>query len=109
MPELKLCMLRPGAFNHNDINGSLNKLEDVAHYLYSSNTGGKRYWFQSKANINILLNQAKGEVSVDEMNVEILKRLKAINLMGSPFKVLVDPSSDIPEQKSLTLILMHPY
>ena len=108
MPELKLCMLRPGAFNHNDINGSLNKLEDVAHYLYSSNTGGKRYWFQSKANINILLNQAKGEVSVDEMNVEILKRLKSINLMGSPFKVLVDPSGDIPEQKSLTLIILHP-
>lgn len=108
MPELKLCMLRPGAFNHNDINGSLNKLEDVAHYLYSSHTGGKRYWFQSKANINILLNQAKAEVSDDEKNVEILKRLKAINLMGSPFKVLVDPSGDIPEQKSLTLILMHP-
>lgn len=108
MPELKLCMLRPNAFNHNDINGSLNKLEDVAHYLYSSNTGGKRYWFQSKANINILLNQAKSEVSVDEMNLEILKRLKAINQMGSPFKILVDPAEDIPEQKSLTLILLHP-
>lgn len=108
MPELKLCMLRPNAFNHNDIDGVLNKLESVAHYLYSSNTGGKRYWFQSKANINILLNQAKSEVSLDEMNVEILKRLKAINLMGCPFKVLVDPSSDIPEQKSLTLILLHP-
>ncbi len=108
IPELKLCMLRPGTFNHNDINGSLNKLEDVAHYLYSSSTGGKRYWFQSKANINILLNQAKAEVTMDEKNVEILKRLKSINPLGSPFKVLVDPSGDIPEQKSLTLILMHP-
>lgn len=108
MPELKLCMLRPGAFNHNDVNGSLNKLEDVAHYLYSSNTGGKRYWFQSKPNINILLNQAKSEVTVDERNVEILRRLKSVNLMGSPFNVLVDPSGDIPEQKRLTLILLHP-
>lgn len=108
IPELKLCMLRPGAFNHNDINGALNKLEDVAHYLYSSNTGGKRYWFQSKANINILLNQAKSEVSIDEMNVEILKRLKALNPIGSPFRVLVDPSEDIPEQKSLTLVILHP-
>ena len=106
--ELKLCMLRPNAFNHNDIDGVLNKLESVAHYLYSSSTGGKRFWFQSKANVNILLNQAKSEVTVEEMNVEILKRLKAINLMGSPFKVLVDPSEDIPEQKSLTLILLHP-
>ena len=108
MPELKLCMLRPNAFNHNDIDGVLNKLESVAHYLYSSNTGGKRFWFQSKANINILLNQAKSEVTVDEMNVEILKRLRSVNLMGSPFKVLVDPSEDIPEQKSLTLVLLHP-
>ena len=108
MQELKLCMLRPNAFNHNDIDGVLNKLESVAHYLYSSNTGGKRFWFQSKPNINILLNQAKSEVKVEEMNVEILRRLKSINLMGSPFHVLVDPSSDIPEQKSLTLIILHP-
>ena len=108
MAELKLCMLRPNAFNHNDINGALNKLEDVAHYLYSSNTGGKRYWFQSKANVNILLNQAKSEVTPDEMNLEILKRLKAVNSMGGTFRVLVDPSEDIPEQKSLTLILLHP-
>ena len=109
MAELKLCMLRPGAFNHNDIDGVLNKLESVAHYLYSSNTGGKRYWFQSKANINILLNQAKSEVTVDEMNVEILNRLKANSFINNGlFRVLVNPNEDIPEQTKPTLIVMHP-
>jgi len=110
IPELKLCMLRPNAFNHNDINGALSKLEEVAHYLYYSQTGGKRYWFQSKANINILLNQAKSEVSVDEMNEEILRRLRALNPVGSPFKLLVDPSEDnIPEQdRQLAMVILHP-
>ena len=110
IPELKLCMLRPNAFNHNDINGALSKLEDVAHYLYYSQTGGKRYWFQSKANINILLNQAKSEVSVDEMNDEILKRLRTLSPVGSPFKILVDPSEDnIPEQdRQLAMVILHP-
>lgn len=108
IPELKLCVLKPNAFNHNDVNGALSQLEEVAHYLYSSNTGGKRFWFQSKANINILLNQAKAEVSTDEMNVEILKRLRGVNMVTGFSKILVDPSEDIPEQKALTLVIMHP-
>ena len=107
MEELKLCVLKPGAFNHNDVNGALNKLENVAHYLYSSTVGGKHYWFQSKANINILLNQAKSEIRQEEKDNEILRRLNAAATMRD-YKVLVNPSVEIPEQKSLTLVILGP-
>ena len=29
--ELKLCILKPSAFNHSEVNSALNKLEQVAH------------------------------------------------------------------------------
>ena len=106
--ELKLCMLKPNAFNHNDIDGALNKYEQVAHYLHYSNIGEKRYWFHSKPNINIILNQAKTEIANDEIRTEIVRRLKNSCSFIPNLNVLIAPTSDIPEQKSLTLIVMGP-
>jgi hypothetical protein len=106
--ELKLCMLKPNAFNHNDIDGALNKYEQVAHYLHYSNIGEKRYWFHSKPNINIILNQAKTEISNDEIRAEIVKRLKNSCAFITDPKTLIAPTSDIPEQKALTLVVLDP-
>lgn len=106
--QLKLCVLRPKAFNHNDIDGALNKLEQVAHYLYSSKVGGATYWFESKANINILIAQAKAEVKNEDVEAEIVKKLKASANFIHELNVLVCPSSDVPEQKQLTLVILHP-
>ena len=106
--ELKLCMLKPNAFNHNDIDGALNKYEQVAHYLHYSNIGEKRYWFHSKPNINIILNQAKAEISDDEIHTEIIKRLKNCCSFVPNLNVLIAPTGDIPEQKSLTMVVMGP-
>lgn len=108
LAELKLSMLKPESFNHNDINGALDKLEDVAHYLYYSTTGHKRYWFHTKPNINILINQAKNDVSRTEVEAEILKRLIDRSRTVQTFNVLVNPSDDVPEQQKLTLIILGP-
>lgn len=108
--ELKLSVLKPDTFNHNSVNGALDVFESFAHYLYYSSAGSdtKRYWFHTKPNINILINQAKNDVKKSEIDAEILQRinksLNAINL----FNTLVDPSKDIPEQKKPTLIVLHP-
>ena len=59
MKELKLCMLRPASFNHSYIDNAVGKLEQVAHYLYSSSIQEKKLWFEARPNVNILLNQAK--------------------------------------------------
>ena len=106
--ELKLCMLRPKAFNHNDINGALNKLEEVAHYLHSSKGGVATYWFESKANINILISQAKSEVKQDDVNAEIVRRVKQASSFVHELNVLTCPTSDVPEQRKLTLVILHP-
>ena len=106
--QLKLCLLRPAAFQHSEINNALNKLEQVAYYLYSTNIGTRSYWFQAKPNVNILINSAKSEISLPEVNTEILKRLNSQTNSNSQLKVLINPSNDIPEQKSLSLIILGP-
>ena len=106
--QLKLCVLRPKAFNHNDVDGALNKLEQVAHYLHSAKVGNATYWFESKANINILLSQAKVDIKQEEAEAEILSRLKASAQFVNELNVMVAPTGDIPEQKTLSLVIMHP-
>lgn len=101
-------MLRPSAFQHSEINNALNKLEQVAYYLYSTNAGTKNYWFQAKPNVNILINGAKSEISINDVKAEIVKRLNSQVSGNSQLRILVNPSGDIPEQKSLTLIIFGP-
>ncbi len=111
VPEIKLHLITPGGFNHNSINGALDELESSAYYLYYAQTGGapKRYWFHTKPNINILINQAKADVKSDAIDAEIIKRLKDKTNAGIQiFNVLVDPPDDIPEQMRPTLVVLHP-
>lgn len=107
--EIKQCLIKPDSFNHNDVNAALNKLEGVAHYLYSTaSVGEKVYWFQTKPNVNILVNKAKSNITDNEVMTEIETRLRNANASNPKLKVLVNPSSEIPEQKSLTLVVLSP-
>lgn len=109
LKQLKLCLLKPDAFQHIDIDSTLNQLENIVHYMYRSSIGGEQsYWFQSKPNINILINLAKGDVKEDEVNAEILRMVKHGVQNVAQVKVLVAPTGDVPEQKQLTFIVMHP-
>jgi hypothetical protein len=111
VPELKLNLLVPHGFNHNSVNGALDELESNAYYLYyaQSSSSGKRYWFHTKPNINILINQAKGDVKQADISAEIINRLnqKSRNING--FNVLVNPAEDIPEQMKPTLLILSPF
>lgn len=108
--ELKLNLLTPEGFNHNSINGDLDELESTAYYLYYAQTGngGKRYWFHTKPNINILINQAKNDVKGPDIDAEILKRITLKTNKVHLFNVLVNPSEDIPEQQKPTLVMLSP-
>ena len=106
--EIKLCMIRPDGFNHNDINGALDRMEGHAHYLYYNSIGQKRYWFETIPNINILVNQAKGEVKIDDITAEIIKRVGEKAKMVQLFNILINPSEDIPEQLKPTLVILSP-
>ena len=108
--ELKLNLLLPQGFNHNSINGALDELESNAYYLYysQSSSSGKRYWFHTKPNINILINQAKGDLKSEDINAEIISRLQQKSRNISGFNVLIDPAEDIPEQQKPTLLILNP-
>lgn len=109
LKQLKLCLLKPDAFQHIDIDSTVNQLENVVHYMYKSSMGGEQsFWFQSKPNINILVNQAKGDVKEEEVNAEIMRMVKQSVANMGQVKVLVDPTGDVPEQKQLTFVVMHP-
>ena len=108
--ELKLCVLKPGTYNHNNINTALDSLEGMAHYLYYGSTGysSKRYWFHTKPNVNILINSAKNEVKKQDIHAEIIQRIESKRQRINYFNVLVNPSDDIPEQKNPTLLILSP-
>jgi len=101
-------MLKPEGFNHNDINGALDRMEENAHYLYYSTSGQKRYWFDTTPNINILINQAKGDVKGPDITAEILRRVTEKAKFVQLFNTLVNPSEDIPEQMKPTLVILSP-
>lgn len=110
VPEIKLHLLFPQGFNHNSVNGALDQLKASAYYLYYTQSGSSsaRYWFHTKPNINILINQAKADVDDMAVSAEILKRIRDKEPRINGFRVLVDPSEDIPEQTKPTLVVMHP-
>lgn len=108
--ELKLQLLVPNSFNHNSINSSLDELQNKAYYLYYSQTGGsaQRFWFHTKANLNILINNKISEVKDPRIETEIINFLQARASKVIRFKTIVNPLGDVPEQKSPTLIILHP-
>jgi hypothetical protein len=108
LDEIKLCMVKPEGFNHNDINDALFRMEGNAHYLYYSSTGQKRFWFDTTPNVNILINQGKGDIKPNDIIAEILSRITAKTKLVQLFNTLVNPSEDIPEQMKPTLVILSP-
>jgi hypothetical protein len=106
--ELKLCMVKPDGFNHNNINGAIDRMEGLAHYMYYSSTGQKRFWFDTTPNVNILINKAKGEFKNPDAIAEILKRVTEKIRSIHFFNTIINPSEDIPEQMKPTLIILSP-
>ena len=108
--ELKLQLLVPNSFNHNSINSSLDELQNKAYYLYYSQTGAseQRFWYHTKPNLNILINNKISDVKDDRIESEIINILQARAYKVLKFKAIVNPLGDIPEQKSPTIIVLHP-
>lgn len=107
--DIKLNLLEPESFNHNLINSALDELEAAGYYLYYAQTGmDKRYWFHTKPNINILINQAKTDINNGDIEAEILKRIYEKSRLINKFNILVHPTGDVPEQQKLTLVVLNP-
>jgi Protein of unknown function (DUF499) len=112
--ELKLCVGRP-TLNWGYTDGALLALdEERAFYLHNTSAGshGKRYWFGPKPTMTKLVVQYRAQFAsqnFDEGIVEaIQEQVKNLRTDPATWRVLVNPEADLPEQKSLVLLVMPP-
>ncbi|MBI2917634.1 MAG: ATP-binding protein [Chloroflexi bacterium] len=111
--DLKLACSRPG-LNWNYHDGALLELEDRGFFLYTALAGslGKRYWFGTKPTLNKLLVQYRQQFAGKNFDQEILDALNTQSqkgwASGPTWRILVNPDPELPEQRSLCLLLLPP-
>ncbi len=111
--DLKVCVSRPD-LNWGYTDGAMLALEDRAFYLHPASAGnlGKRYWFGTTPTLTKLIVQYRNQLASKDFDPEILETLQEQmkNLKPEPatWHALVNPGRDLPEQRSLTLLIMPP-
>lgn len=111
--DLKLACARYG-LNWSYTDGALLELENRCFYLHGTAAGslGKRYWFGTKPTLNKLVVQYRHQTAGVDFDPDILEDLKTVAQRRTSgeatWRVLVNPDSDLPEQKSLALLILPP-
>jgi hypothetical protein len=111
--EIKLGSSKHGV-NWSYTDGALLELENRCFYLHSTGSGaqGKRYWFSTKPNLNKLIVQYRQQMAGRSFDEDILEsirsQLEKSGSGGATWRIIVDPAEDLPEQKSLTLLILKP-
>ena len=111
--DLKLACSRHD-LNWNYVDGALLELENRCFYLHTVTAGslGKRYWFGTKPTLNKLVVQYRQQFVGRDYSEAIIESIRTQaqwgDLSGATWRVLVDPGEDLPEQRSLTLLILHP-
>jgi len=108
LKEIKSACSQPH-LNWAIIEGAVTQLEEKAFYLHTAGGQEKRLWFNIKPTINKLIHQYS--VTMKEKNFfnEIEDHLRK-NIIGASqnFKILVNPGTDLADQKPLTLVILPP-
>ncbi len=110
--DLKLACSRIG-LNWAFTDGALSELENRCFYMHTASAGslGKRYWFGAKPTLNKLVVQYRQHFSSDSFEDRIVDMLKEDFNSGfgeATWRVVVDPGTELAEQKSLTLVILRP-
>lgn len=111
--DLRLACSKYG-LNWNFIDGALLELENRCFYLHDTTAGslGKRYWFGTKPTLNKLVVQYRQQSAGETFEDEILEDLRSESqrglLGGATWRVIVNPTEELPEQKALTLLILPP-
>jgi hypothetical protein len=109
--DLKLAVSRP-EYNWGYIDGALLELENRAFYMRFPPAGnlGKRYWFDTKPTLTNLLVRYRQQFSSQNFDSDIINMLdnQARAIPSTSWRVLVNPEQDLPEQKSLSLLILPP-
>ena len=111
--DLKQACSRHG-LNWNYSDGALLELENRCFYLHTATAGslGKRYWFGTKPTLNKLVVQYRQQIASRDFGEEIMESIRTEAhkgaMAGATWRVLVNPAEDLPEQRSLTLLILPP-
>jgi len=111
--DLRLACARVG-LNWNYTDGALLELENRCFYLHTTSAGklGKRYWFGTKPTLNKLIVQYRQQNAGRDFEEEILEDLRnEVQKKSSgeaTWRIVVAPTEDLPEQKTLTLLILPP-
>ena len=111
--DLKLACSRHG-LNWNYTDGALLELENRCFYLHTVAAGSlrKRYWFGTKPTLNKLVVQYRQQSGKEYFTEQIIENLRTesqkSSLGGATWRVIVDPAEDLPEQRSLALLILPP-
>jgi hypothetical protein len=111
--DLKLAVSRPG-LNWSYTDGALLTFEERSFYLHPAAAGslGKRYWFGTKPTLAKLVVQYRQQFAANDFDAEIVEGLQqqvaGISTAPATWRVFVNPDDNLPEQKSLALLIMPP-
>ncbi len=113
--EIKLACSREG-INWNYVDGALLELENRGFYLHTASAGslGKRYWFGTRPTLNKLVVQYRQQIEKNDLDVQIIENLRSesktttSSQVGTIWRIVVDPTTALPEQKSLALLILPP-
>ncbi|MBI2567876.1 MAG: DUF499 domain-containing protein [Candidatus Schekmanbacteria bacterium] len=111
--DVKVACSRLG-LNWSYTDGALLELENRCFYLHTASAGnlGKRYWFGTKPTLNKLVVQYRQRVAAEDFEQEIIEslneRIRSLSRQAATWRVVVDPNVELPEQKSLALLLLPP-
>lgn len=111
--DLKLSVSRPD-LNWGYTDSALLALEERGFYLHTTSAGnlGKRYWFGTKPTLTKLVVQYRGQFAAQDFDTDISdtiqEHVKEAKISPATWRVLVNPQADLPEQRSLTLLVMPP-
>ena len=82
---------------------ALRSLSDKASYLYMENS---RYYFSNQPSVRTKANERAERINDDEINEEILKRIKN-NFNGDFASVHIAPQSiDVPDNREIKLVIL---
>ena len=111
--DLKLAVSRPG-LNWSYTDGALLTFEERSFYLHPVAAGslGKRYWFGTKPTLAKLVVQYRQQFGANDFDEEIVdglqEQVSGISTAPATWRVFVNPEANLPEQKSLALLIMPP-
>ncbi len=108
--EIKSACSQPH-LNWGMIDGALIQLEENAFYLHTAGGQEKRFWFNIKPTINKLIHQYSVTLGENNFLNKIAEELRShVSGLKQEFfhKILVNPGTDLAEQKSLTLVILPP-